>query len=231
VIVSRIKKGTLTTQATEQPDPVVQIIDWINKYRGRIITVLTAVFVLLVLVWYFVVTQRNREALAARDLDNARAVATAGNLPLAAADLADLVNTYAGTIAAQEGAIELARIRLTEGQPAAAMVELRKLIDGNPDEQFLAPAHGLLGAALEQAGSHVDAAQEYLAAAEAAWYDFLKAQYLIDAGRAYTTAGDTAAAIAAYERVMRDLSETDQALEAQVRLAELRPTGPPPALD
>jgi predicted negative regulator of RcsB-dependent stress response len=221
----------LTTQATEQHDPVVQIIERINKHRGRIISILAAIFVILVLVWYFVVTQRNREALAARDLDNARAVAAAGNLPLAASDLSELVSTYGSTIAAQEASIELARIRLTEGQPAAAIVELRKLIDSNPDNQFVAPAHGLLGRALEQAGNPAAAAQEYLLASEAAWYDFLKGQYLIDAGRAHTTAADTAAAIAAYERVLNDLSETDQALEAQVRLAELRPKGSGSALD
>ena len=64
-----------------------------------------------------------------------------------------------------------------------------------------------------------------MSAADAAWYDFQAAQYLLDAGRALTAAGDSARAITVYERIIEDYPGTDDAIGAQVRLHELRPAG------
>jgi tetratricopeptide (TPR) repeat protein len=75
---------------------------------------------------------------------------------------------------------------------------------------------------LEDLGNMAEAGSAYERAAEAAWYDPLKAQYLNDAGRAFGAAGDVARAIAAYERVVTEYGESSGALEARVRLAELR---------
>ena len=209
-------------QTPEQPDLVVRTVEWAAKYRTHLIAGAATIALVILAVWYFFAAQQRRETVAARDLESARVVAAAGNVALAASDLARLVETYGGTRAADEAAIELARIRLTEGQPAAAMVELRKLIASGPGDQFIAPAHGLLAAALEQAGNPAEAAQEYLVAAEAAWYDFLKAQYLLDAGRTLLGAGDSGTAVLTYERVIQELGETNQAAEARVRVSELQ---------
>jgi len=214
-----------TPQAHEKQDPVERAIEWINKHRNQLIVGLAIIVVVALSTFLFVTSQRRKESFASAELENARAVASTGNLALAASDLSQLVDTYGGTVAAEEAIIVLAQLRLTEGQPAAAMVEIRKLLDSGPSSQFAAPAHGLMGNALEQAGNPAEAAQEYLVAADVAWYESLSAQYLLDAGRAFAAAGDSASAIATYERVGADFADTDMAVEAHVRLNQLRPIG------
>ena len=222
----REEKDKLTTPRTEPPqDPVDRIIDWVEKHRKQLLAGLAIVVVAAFAVYFFISSERRKEEFASAGLENARAAAAAGNLALAASDLSQLIDTYGGTVAAEEAAIVLAQLRLTEGQPAAAMVELRKLLDSGPSSQFLAPAHGLMGNALEQAGNPADAAAEYLLAAEAAWYDFLSAQYLLDAGRAYMTAGDSARAVQTFERVVSEYPDSETAVEAKVRLNQLQPVG------
>ncbi|UCG87431.1 MAG: hypothetical protein JSW71_02485, partial [Gemmatimonadota bacterium] len=76
----------------------------------------------------------------------------------------------------------------------------------------------------EQTGNHSEAAHEYLTAAGEAWYDFLEAQYLLDAGRVLVIAGDTTTALNTYQRVISDFGDTQQAVEARVRLGELEAT-------
>jgi TolA-binding protein len=170
---------------------------------------------------YMRVAKERRENFASSLLSNARAVAAAGNNALAITDLSDLVNSHSGTVAAEEAEIFLAQLRLSEGQADAAVQSLQAYIGRGPSDQFRAPAHGLLGAALEQTANLEDAATAYEAAAEAAWYDFLKAQYLLDAGRAFAASGDSAGAIATYQRILDELSETDMVTEARLRLGEL----------
>jgi len=212
-----------TPKPVEKHDPVAQFLDWLKAKSKNILAGAAVVLVAAAVVYFFITAQRRKEQFAAIELDNARAEIAAGNPALAASDLSQLISAYGGTIAAEDAALLLAQVRLTENQPAAAMVELRKLIDEGPRDQFLAPAHGLLGAAHEQAGSFDEAANEYLIAADAAWYDFLKAQYLVSAGRAFTEAGDTASAISAYRRVIDSYPDDVSATEALVRLGELSP--------
>ena len=212
-----------TPQAPAKQDPVERTIEWINKHRNQLIVGFAIIVVVALSTFLFTTSQRRKQDFASAELENARAVAAAGNLALAASDLSQLIDTYRGTLAAEEATIVLAQLRLTEGQPAAAMVEIRKLLDSGPSSQFVAPAHGLMGNALEQVGNASEAAQEYLVAADAAWYQFLSAQYLLDAGRAFRAAGDSASAITTYQRVVADFADTDLAVEARVRLNELRP--------
>ena len=86
---------------------------------------------------------------------------------------------------------------------------------------FRAQAYGLLGAAQENLGKFREAAEAYQNGAEAARLDFLKAQMLSDAGRAWTNAADTAKAVAAYRRIVNDFPKEGTATEAKVRLGEL----------
>jgi TolA-binding protein len=205
-----------------------------NRHRNPLIGAGIIVLVVASATWWMITAQQRKEAFAAAELADARMVAAAGNLALAASDLDQLVNTYGSTVAGEEGALLLAQIRLMEKQPEAAAAALRRLIDGGPSDQFVAPAQGLLGNALEEAGDYASAAASYLSASDAAWYGFLSAEYLLDAGRAFELAGDTAAAVGSYQRVLRDfdLPEAQQfAVEARVRLAELRPEDDPSSTD
>ena len=86
---------------------------------------------------------------------------------------------------------------------------------------FRAQAFGLLGAGYENLGQAKEAAEAYQNGAEGARTDFLKAQMLSDAGRAWAAAGDTAKAIAAYRQVVNQLPKEAAVTEAKVRLGEL----------
>jgi outer membrane protein assembly factor BamD (BamD/ComL family) len=144
---------------------------------------------------------------------------------LAASDLTRLIDSYGGTTAADEAVVMLAQVRLLQEQPQEAVTVLERALETGLDEQFESAALGLLGAALEDLDRMSDAGQAYERAAQASWYEFLAAQYLIDAGRAHWSAGDTAAAVAAYQRIVNEFPESPSALEAKVRLGELTRAG------
>jgi TolA-binding protein len=110
---------------------------------------------------------------------------------------------------------------MLQGQADLAATELRDFLAGGPRNQYRAPAYAGLGAALEQTGDPAGAGRAYEEGAGAAEYALVKARMLISAGRAYTAAADTAAALRAYELVLRDHGETVAAPEARLRLAEL----------
>jgi tetratricopeptide (TPR) repeat protein len=182
--------------------------------------------------WAFVTSGRRKEEFATRALLEARLTAERGNLPLAATQFQGVVDTYRGTDAAQEAMIGMNQLRLINGQSDLAAVSLREFLAANPEPRFAAPAQGLLGAALENAGLPADAAAAYQAAADVAPIDYLKAEYLLQAGRALLAAGKRAEAEAAYRRVVTEFEETASLTEAQVRLSELtagRSVGATPA--
>ena len=131
-----------------------------------------------------------------------------------------LLKTYAGTRAAQQGALELAHVRLLQGQSQQAIEVLKKVAPGMA-RPFRAHALGLLGAAYENAAHPKEAAEAYEQAADAAEFPFLRAQFLSDAGRVWVVAGDTAKALEAYRTIATKLDSTSVATEAKVRIGEL----------
>jgi len=66
-----------------------------------------------------------------------------------------------------------------------------------------------------------EAADAFRNASKAADLEYLKARYLIDAARAFKTAGKQAEAVAAYRAVIDSFPESPSMTEAKVRLAEL----------
>ena len=100
-------------------------------------------------------------------------------------------------------------------------MNLREFLSSSHDPQYTAAANGLLGTALENAHKDAEAAAAYRAAAAASQVDYLKAEYLVDAGRAFRTAGKASDAEAAYQEVIQKYPKTPSMTEAQVRLSEL----------
>jgi outer membrane protein assembly factor BamD (BamD/ComL family) len=189
---------------------------------GRLAGIGAAALVALVLVaWLVVSSGKRKEAFAGRALNKARAAAEAGNLGLAASELQKLTETYRGTDAATEAVMTLNQVRMVNGQSELAAAGLREFLQGDPPRKYVAPAQGLLGAALENAKRWEEAAAAYTKAAEAADVPYLKAEYLISAGRAYRQAGTEAQAIAAYRTVVERYGDSPSAVEAKVRLAEV----------
>ena len=225
-VAQKVKNAPKAVAAPRAEDRATRALAWLQSNQRNLMGVAIVLAVAALGVWFAIAAKQRREAFAARSLSSARAAIQSGNLPLAASDLSRLIQTRGGTVAADEATILLAQIRLMEGDPERAASELEAAISGGLRTQFRAPAHGLLGGALEQLGRLSEAGASYERAANAAWYDFLAAQYLNDAGRAHAAAGDTATAAQVYERLLTSHPEAPAATEARVRLAELRPTQP-----
>ena len=209
-------------------DDDFDLMDWINR-NGRNVAIGAGILVVLGGgFWLYTVSASRKEAFASQELMQARSSAESGNLPLAASDLTKLIERFGGTRAADEAVIVLNQVRLVQGQRDVAVNALQEFVRSNHDDQVTASAYGLLGAGLEDQGKRKEAGDAYREASRAARLDFLKASYLIDAGRAYTTAGDSTSAKSAYAEILDKFGRLDQAAEARVRMAELGGTVPPP---
>jgi outer membrane protein assembly factor BamD (BamD/ComL family) len=204
----------------EAPEPVAKPV-W---YRGRerlLLAALGALIAALVVGWFVMASARRKEQFAQRSLNQARSAAEAGNLPLASSELQRVITTYKGTDAASEAALTLNQVRMVNGQSELAAVGLREYLASKPAEKYVAPAYGLLGAALENAKRPAEAGDAYTRASGAADVDYLRASYLIDAGRSYRSAGRLQEADKAYRTVVTKFPTSPSFTEAQVRLAEL----------
>jgi outer membrane protein assembly factor BamD (BamD/ComL family) len=208
-----------TTREQTQAGPAAT--PWYRDRTRMAIAGAVAVVLIAVVVWLVLSSQRRKEEFAARSLNQARAAAEAGNLPLASSELQKLIDQYKGTDAATEAVITLNQVRMVNGQSELAAVNLRDFLATNPAPQYRAPAYGLLGAALENAKRYVEAGDAYSNASKAADLEYLKARYLIDAGRSYAVGGKPAQAEAAYREIVQKYPKSTSFTEAQVRLAEL----------
>ena len=191
------------------------------RARRNLLIGIGAVVGVLLIAWGVVVTGRRKAEFAARSLDQARSVAETGNLTQASTQLQQLIRAYPGTAAAQEAALALNQVRLINNQNELAVVSLKDFLNTKHDAQFVAPANALLGAAYENSQKPAEAAEAFKQAAAAAETEYLKAEYLVEAGRAYRNAGKTADAIAVYRQVVGKYPKTTSKTEADVRLAEL----------
>jgi tetratricopeptide (TPR) repeat protein len=193
---------------------------WIRSHKQASAYFAVALGIAAGLFAWSLLTAKTEERNAGGKLEQGRLALDSKNYPLAASVLSQVVENYSGTHAAQEGSILLAQVRLAQGQTQQAIDALQRFAP-KADKQFRAQAYGLLGAAYENALRPKDAAAAYEAAADAAEYPFLRAQFLSDAGRAWLSVGDTAKAIVAYRTIAEKLDSTSAAGEAKVRLGEL----------
>jgi tetratricopeptide (TPR) repeat protein len=216
----------MATQVTQAGAPAQvepfpeRVVEWTRAHKQATTWAGVALIVGAVLFVWTLSSTRRSETIAGRQLQGARYAFENQNLPLAASELARIIENYSGTNAAAEGRLLLAQVRLQQGQPQQAVELLRDFAPG-ARAAFRAQAYGLLGAAYENLGRPREAAEAYQAGAERARMDFLKAQMLSDAGRAWAAAGDTAKAIAAYRRIVEELPKEGAVTEAKVRLGEI----------
>ena len=216
------KPGSASAPAviTKRPPFSERALAWIKAHRQLTSWIGTIVVVGAVLLVWQLSTKRRSEDIARGELQSARYAFENQNLPLAASELARIVENYSGTNAAEEGRLLLANVRLLQGQPQQAVQVLKDYAPG-AGRAYRAQAYGLLGAAYENMARPREAGEAYENGAAAARLDFLKAQMLSDAGRAWTNAADTAKALAAYRRIVKDFPKEGTVTEAKVRLAEL----------
>jgi tetratricopeptide (TPR) repeat protein len=220
-VTSTGKPSSAGSAAVTHREPLSErIVAWGKAHKQLTSWIGAIVVVAAVLFLWTLSTKKRSEEIASRELQGARFAFENQNLPLAASELARVVENYSGTNAAEEGRLLLANVRLLQGQPQQAVEVLRDYAPG-AGRAFRAQAYGLLGAAYENMGRPREAGEAYEKGAAAARLDFLKAQMLSDAGRAWTSAGDTAKAIAAYKRIVNDFPKEGAVTEAKVRLGEL----------
>jgi tetratricopeptide (TPR) repeat protein len=194
---------------------------WFRDPKRLQLGALILVAAVAVVAWFVIASNERKEQFAARSLNQARAAAEAGNLPLASSELQRLITTYKGTDAAYEAVITLNQVRMVNGQSELAAVGLREFLGAEPPAKYRTPAYGLLGASLENAKRWAEAATAYRQAADAAEVPYLKATYLVDAGRAYRAAGNLGEAAKVYRSILEKYPDSPSFTEAQVRLAEL----------
>jgi outer membrane protein assembly factor BamD (BamD/ComL family) len=194
---------------------------WYRNRQRQIVAAAAILAAIAVVAWFIVASGRRKEEFASRSLNQARAAAEAGNLPLASSELQKLISAYKGTDAAHEAVITLNQVRMVNGQNELAVVGLREYLNGKPPEQYQTPASGLLAAALENAKQWEEAGKAYTEAANTAEVEYLKAQYLVDAGRAYRLGGKLEEAARAYRTILQKYPKSSSVTEAQVRLAEI----------
>jgi outer membrane protein assembly factor BamD (BamD/ComL family) len=212
---------TVEPTTRERASATTTTTPWYRDRNRQLVAGAIAVVVVALIAWFVVSSGRRKEEFAARGLNQARAAAEAGNLPLASSELQKLIQTYKGTDAASEAVITLNQVRMVNGQSELAAVGLRDFLAKKPEPKYVAPAAGLLGAALENAQKWADAGDAFSSASRAADLPYLKARYLVDAARAYREGGNTQQAIAAYREIIQKYPKTTSMTEAQVRLAEL----------
>jgi outer membrane protein assembly factor BamD (BamD/ComL family) len=189
--------------------------------RNLVLVAVSAVIVAAVGVWFWKTSSARKEVFASRAVQQARQAAEQGNLPLAASELQKITQTYAGTRSAVEAMLVLNQVRMVNGQTELAVVGLGEFIAKNPPMEYRVPAYGLLGVALENTRKPLEAAAAYEQASAGAQVDYLRADYLLQAGRAYRNGGKPDLAIKAYQKVIDTYPKTPALNEAQVRLAEM----------
>jgi outer membrane protein assembly factor BamD (BamD/ComL family) len=208
------------TRAGPAPVPATTT-PWYQRRKRHLLTGIVILAAVALAAWFVMASGKRKEQFAARSLNQARSAAEAGNLPLASSELQRLIAAYKGTDAASEAVITLNQVRMINGQSELAVVGLREFLAGEPKSQYVTPATGLLGAALENSKRWIEAANAYTQASNAADVDYLKAKYLVDAGRAFREGGRPEDATRAYRTVMEKYSKAPSVTEAEVRLAEL----------
>jgi tetratricopeptide (TPR) repeat protein len=212
--------GTARPVVQDSDDALRRVIAWIKAHRQLSLWVAVIVVVGGGLLWWNALSTRQSEQNAGRALASARLAFESRNFPLASSELSRIIANYSGTHAAQEANLLLAQVRLAQGQSQSAIELLRRFAPA-ASREFRAQAYGLLGGAYENVAHPKEAAEAYQQAAETAPMPFLRAQFLSDAGRAWTTAGDTGKAVAAYQEIVTKLDSTNTVMEAKVRLGEL----------
>jgi TolA-binding protein len=214
---------TMEAQSVKSPASTAPVSPgkWLAIPKNRLLAGGIALGVVLLGTWFVLVSTKRKAEFATRALDQARGAAESGNLPLAASELQKVISTYGGTDAAQEAVITLNQVRLLNGQHELAAVSLHDFLNSKPSKKYLTPGYGLLGRALENANRPEEAARAFLSASDNADLDYLRAEYLNEAGRAFTAAGKRDEAISAYRRVVTQFGKTNSKVEAEVRLAEL----------
>jgi predicted negative regulator of RcsB-dependent stress response len=182
--------------------------------------VVLVVAVIAILYWRGV--DQAREERAAAELVDIRQAVQSGNPQLAVVSARTFLDEFDGTSAAPEVRLMLAQALLETGEAQEAIDAVQPL-SRDVEGEMGATAAFLLAAAYEAAGQTDAAEAAYLRVADDGRFLFQRQEALDQAARVRTQSGDTAGAIAHYERLVEMTPEQNQERAIYtMRLAELR---------
>lgn len=198
-----------------EPDDIVlaRALEFSNWARANVRLVVGGALVVLVvivgLMWWRADRAARMERAAMEFLQLEQAVGS-GNPELAARDLEQFTQRFAGTDYAREATVMLGSLYLQTGQPAAAIEAVDDLA-ARPGSSMLATQAAMIHAAAQHAAGQTDAAiATYLRVAEDAELPYQRIEALASAARLRAEAGDHAGAAELYARAV-ELSEVGSA--------------------
>ena len=211
-------KGTVDDAFTSR---ILLFIAWAQRNtQTLIIGVVTLVVLVVGSIWFFGQRAGTYEE-AALQLEQVQQIAATAAPEEAAAEIERYLVRYGNTPYGIEARLVLAELHLEQGDPAAAIEALRPVAPGFRDPLRL-QATFLLAVAFEQAEQWGDAVQVYSDLADRAEMNFQRQEATEGLGRAHLAAGDTAAAVAAFQRLAAEFEEGDPVRGYfQMRLQEL----------
>jgi predicted negative regulator of RcsB-dependent stress response len=213
------RTGAAARPPVDFEERAYSLLGWAQANLRTVLIGLAIVIAAGLGLWLYVQTQANKEQRAAAELAQASSAVAAGNYALAETDLSRIVQQYASTDAGQQAALLLSEAMYGQDKYQQGIDVLQRFSNRAPD--YLRSAFlGQIAAGYEELGNYAEAAQRYLTAAEAARFGNERAIFRADAARAYTLAGNTAAAREIWEAEAANESSPVSG-EARVRLGEL----------
>lgn len=198
-----------------EPDDIVlaRALEFSTWARANVRLVVGGALIVLVviagLLWWRADRAARMERAAMEFLQLEQVVAS-GNAELAARDLEQFAERFAGTDYAQEATVMLGRLYLQTGQAPAAIEAVDDLA-ARPGSSLLATQAAMIHAAAQHAAGQTDGAiASYLRVAEDAELQFQRVEALASAARLRSEAGDHAGAAELYARAA-ELSEDGSA--------------------
>ena len=213
------RTGPAARPPADFEDRADTFFSWIQLHT-RTLTILAAVVVALGIgAWLFVQSRATREQRAYESLERAEQAVAQRNFALAQTDLERVARRFRNTSAGDRAVLRLSEVLYATGKYQQGITELERL-SGGADPELGATVEAQIAAGYEELKKFAEAADHYRRAAERARFGTDSALYMAAAARAYTSAGNTAAA----QKIWADLAKDDSspvAGEARVRLGEL----------
>ena len=213
------RTGAAARPPVDIEERAYSLLGWAQMNMRAMIIGLVIMAALIVGIWVYLATQRNKEQRAGAEVASASGAVAAGNYALAETDLTRIVQQFAGTDAGKQAVLLLSEALYGQGKYEQGIEHLQRYVGSAPDH-MKATFHAQIAAGYEETGNFSEAAAAYLRAADVARFGADKSVYRADAARAYTLAGNTAAAKRLWEAEAVDLSSPVSG-EARVRLGEL----------
>jgi predicted negative regulator of RcsB-dependent stress response len=216
----------MTTTATptrpQAEERTVTFLDWLQGNTRFFAVTAGLVAAILVGGWLYTQQTTAKAHKAERALAGAMASleSPTPNQALAINDLQKVVNKYGGTPAAAQASMLVAELSYDKGEYQKGIDALKKTAGSRGSRELEPDIQALMAAGYSQLGKQAEAAEHYIAAAEATRFAADRAQYRASAARAYEAAGNRAQALKIWRELVEDPSG-GASEEARLRIGEL----------